>query len=75
MTPQLRATLHPSMVLPEAKRTVAKAAPAAPKPKKLTRPKTSYNAPWDKLTRKQRQEIRDCQVLWNNKTIEGCQYQ
>jgi hypothetical protein len=75
LTPQLRATLHPSMVLPEAKRVVKKAAPAPESPKKLTRPTTSYNAPWDKLTRKQQQEIRSCQVLWNNKTIEGCQYQ
>jgi hypothetical protein len=75
LTPQLRATLHPSMVLPEAKQVVKKAAPAPESPKKLTRPTTSYNAPWDKLTRKQQQEIRSCQVLWNNKTIEGCQYQ
>jgi hypothetical protein len=78
MTPQLRATLQPSMVLPEVKRSVktaTKASPEAEKPKKLTRPTTSYNAPWDKLTRKQQQEIRSCQVLWNNKTIEGCQYQ
>lgn len=75
MTPQLRATLHSSMVLPEAKRTVAKAPPAAKPPKKLTRPTTSYNAPWDKLTRKQQQRVLACEVLLNNKTIEGCQYQ